>query len=531
MHLRNRVAGTIPSALPIAVVDGSAGSRLGRLCVAAAIAGIVALSGNLTGCASKHPQDDSPTIKDLNSRIFTVPPDQGVVANDDATIAAYREYLKKAPADAQRPEAMRRLGDLEMDRADSRLAGGAPEKLPVPADAAGSTAEKNAKASGGTGGAKSSASASAASSAATGSPAAKGDKLAPSAAPPVASAPGAGKGAIAAPTAAIGEGTADAQNYRGAISMYVELLKNFPTAVDNDKVLYQLAHAYELSGDLENALKVLNRLVKEYPHSSLVDESHFRRGELMFAMHDYRGAEGAYSIILAAPNHTPYFERALYMHGWTLYKQDRLEEALQSFFGVLDLKLIAREADVNLDVVAGLTRADRELVEDTLRVVSLCLENLQGADSIPPYMTSVLRRDYEFRIYRQLGELYLAQERVKDAADTFLAFARRYPLHPQSPVLQARVIEIYQQAGFENLALGAKRDYVGHYRLHGEFYKAKTALLEAFPGLELEVQEITFLPREAKQLDGEAAALFEKFLGMLDDCDDVQEIYHNVSRS
>jgi YebC/PmpR family DNA-binding regulatory protein len=65
----------------------------------------------------------------------------------------------------------------------------------------------------------------------------------------------------------------------------------------------------------------------------------------------------------------------------------------------------------------------------------------------------------------------------------------------------------------------------------GEFYKAKTALLEAFPGLELEVQEITFLPREAKQLDGEEVALFEKFLGMLDDCDDVQEIYHNVSRS
>lgn len=63
----------------------------------------------------------------------------------------------------------------------------------------------------------------------------------------------------------------------------------------------------------------------------------------------------------------------------------------------------------------------------------------------------------------------------------------------------------------------------------GEFYKAKTALLEAFPDLELEVQEITFLPRETKQLSGDELALFEKFLGMLNDCDDVQEIYHNVS--
>jgi YebC/PmpR family DNA-binding regulatory protein len=62
-----------------------------------------------------------------------------------------------------------------------------------------------------------------------------------------------------------------------------------------------------------------------------------------------------------------------------------------------------------------------------------------------------------------------------------------------------------------------------------EFYKAKTALLEAFPGLELEVQEITFLPQATKVLSGEELALFERFLGMLNDCDDVQEIYHNVA--
>ena len=62
-----------------------------------------------------------------------------------------------------------------------------------------------------------------------------------------------------------------------------------------------------------------------------------------------------------------------------------------------------------------------------------------------------------------------------------------------------------------------------------EFYKAKKALLEAFPGLELEVQEITFLPQTTKTLSAEDLASFERFLGMLNDCDDVQEIYHNVS--
>src|SRR5258708_4640257 len=62
-----------------------------------------------------------------------------------------------------------------------------------------------------------------------------------------------------------------------------------------------------------------------------------------------------------------------------------------------------------------------------------------------------------------------------------------------------------------------------------EFYKAKMALLEAFPGVELEIQEITFLPKATRMLGGEDLALFERFLAMLNDCDDVQEIYHNVS--
>jgi YebC/PmpR family DNA-binding regulatory protein len=62
-----------------------------------------------------------------------------------------------------------------------------------------------------------------------------------------------------------------------------------------------------------------------------------------------------------------------------------------------------------------------------------------------------------------------------------------------------------------------------------EFYKAKTALHAAFPDLEMDHQEITFLPQTSKTLSADDLALFERLLGMLHDCDDVQEIYHNVA--
>ena len=68
---------------------------------------------------------------------------------------------------------------------------------------------------------------------------------------------------------------------------------------------------------------------------------------------------------------------------------------------------------------------------------------------IPEFIgDSAARQSYEFRVYKQLGELYIRQERTKDAADTFGMFARVRPLHAQAPVLQARVIEIYEKAGF-----------------------------------------------------------------------------------
>ena len=62
----------------------------------------------------------------------------------------------------------------------------------------------------------------------------------------------------------------------------------------------------------------------------------------------------------------------------------------------------------------------------------------------------------------------------------------------------------------------------------GEFYKAKTALMEAFPKLELEVQEITFHPQANKELSADDVPMFEKFLALLNDCEDVQEIYRNA---
>ncbi|MDX1635025.1 MAG: YebC/PmpR family DNA-binding transcriptional regulator [Marinobacter sp.] len=61
-----------------------------------------------------------------------------------------------------------------------------------------------------------------------------------------------------------------------------------------------------------------------------------------------------------------------------------------------------------------------------------------------------------------------------------------------------------------------------------EYAKAKQALVDAFGELEFEVDEIQFLPQTTTEVTGDDLPMFEKFLDMLNDLDDVQNVYHNA---
>jgi YebC/PmpR family DNA-binding regulatory protein len=93
----------------------------------------------------------------------------------------------------------------------------------------------------------------------------------------------------------------------------------------------------------------------------------------------------------------------------------------------------------------------------------------------------------------------------------------------EEPVLEAMIEADVNVEEIEN-----KNGYLTVYAPASEFYKAKTALLQKFPDTQLEVQEITFLPQATKKLEGDDLQAFEKLLAMLNECDDVQEVYHNV---
>lgn len=63
---------------------------------------------------------------------------------------------------------------------------------------------------------------------------------------------------------------------------------------------------------------------------------------------------------------------------------------------------------------------------------------------------------------------------------------------------------------------------------HTEYAKAKQSLAEAFGELDFDTDDIQFVPQTTTPVEGEDVAQFEKFFAMLNDLDDVQNIYHNA---
>lgn len=61
-----------------------------------------------------------------------------------------------------------------------------------------------------------------------------------------------------------------------------------------------------------------------------------------------------------------------------------------------------------------------------------------------------------------------------------------------------------------------------------DYFKAKKALMDTIEGIDFDTDEIQFLPQNMTTITAEQNEIFEKFIDMLDDLDDVQRIYHNV---
>jgi TolA-binding protein len=253
---------------------------------------------------------------------------------------------------------------------------------------------------------------------------------------------------------------------REAIALYKKLLAKYPLYDRKDQVLYHMSRAYEELGDVEQAMKVMNRFVNEHPDSKYFEEVQFRRGEYFFTRKKFLDAEDAYRAIVDRGVGSSFYEVALYKLGWTFYKQELYEDSLPRFFGVLDYKV-----STGFDFENAKDDFEKKRVQDTYRVISLSFSNLGGPKAVSDYFGKYGKRPYEAHIYQNLGEFYLDKRRYNDAALTYKTFVKGHPFDKVSPHFDMRVIEIYKKGAFPRLVIDSSKEFARNYGLKSDYWK------------------------------------------------------------
>jgi tetratricopeptide (TPR) repeat protein len=145
---------------------------------------------------------------------------------------------------------------------------------------------------------------------------------------------------------------------RDAIALYQQLLKN--TRCKSKDQVPSMSRLREL-GQVEEAMTVMNRIVTEHPDSKYFDEVEFRSGEYFFTRKKFLDAEDAYKAITDRGARSSFYELALYKLGWTFYKQELYEDALNRFIAVLDYK-----QSTGFDFESSRDELEKKRVEDTI---------------------------------------------------------------------------------------------------------------------------------------------------------------------
>lgn len=258
-----------------------------------------------------------------------------------------------------------------------------------------------------------------------------------------------------------------------SIRLYTAYLETHPNYPNNDQILYQLAKAYELDGQPDKSLEMLDRIMHFYPNTSYHDEVEFRRGEMLFLLKRYKASASAYHTIISNNPQSIFYEKALYKYGWTQFKIGHYKSALDPFFSIMDRK--QRQGMLQLDrPVDNLVDTQRELIVDTLRAISLCFAYDQSHYTVSDWFSQHGGRPYEPLVYLSLGKLFFKQERIKDAADTYMAFVHHYPTSPLAPEFHTEAINAYEKGGLTSLVLPAKEQFVKLYGVGSAYWKIQT---------------------------------------------------------
>lgn len=121
------------------------------------------------------------------------------------------------------------------------------------------------------------------------------------------------------------------KRYQEAADTFQKLLQTDPQYPAKDKVLYEWAWALHSAGQQKEAGALFARLAQEHPDSPLAGEAFFRQGEWAYQEGKFLEAARAYYQAAEKAESSPLGEKASYKLGWAYFRINDFAKAAQTF--------------------------------------------------------------------------------------------------------------------------------------------------------------------------------------------------------
>ncbi len=266
-----------------------------------------------------------------------------------------------------------------------------------------------------------------------------------------------------------------AYDFSASIQLYQRMLAQWPNYRFIDAVFYLLGYCDEQQGDQSGADAAFAELIHRFPRSRFVPEAWLRQGEYYFdavtgdPQVALRRAAEAYLHVLQFPDQ-PLYDKAIYKLGWTYYRLDDYDKAVDAFVRLLDYYAAKHEG-----------RGGGDMQNEALQYTAICFadDKWGGIAKAADWFRRIGGRPYERDVYKRLGDVLYDETHNQDAVAAYKLAIARAPLAPDAPQIQAKIILAYaRDRAFDKQT--AERDrLVRDYGQGSAWYRANHDNLDA----------------------------------------------------
>jgi TolA-binding protein len=231
------------------------------------------------------------------------------------------------------------------------------------------------------------------------------------------------------------------KSYAPSIALYQRLITGFPDYKFTHGIYYLLAYCLGEMGQGVEAQVAYQTLIERFPQSPFVPEAWVRLGDWHFdevQANSLQKAAAAFSRIYDFPDH-PLYARAVYKLGWTYYRLDDYQRAVEAFTRLLDhyVALAKRTGEAPSGEVWP------EAIQYT--AISFASEPGGGVERARAWFASLGGRPYEAEVFNRLGDVYFEETKFGLAVAAFKEVLAREPLSPEAPRIQAKIVQAWSR--------------------------------------------------------------------------------------